>query len=145
MWSKVGAVLVLSITVFTNVVEILLSMDHCRSCFFLKCTNHPKISLSFFLFPLYGAHWQQLDNHLGTHISTAFTVINTLLSVTDPSCEETLIRNSSTFGISKKHKNTRIRDKRDQRNQIAWKTFVACCPSPFLPLYDKASPLLDSF
>ena len=98
---EVGAVLVPAITVLKRDWDTTVdgpppgSFSLLSSLSQLPPPQPVKISLPCFssplqaLLPLYGAH--QLDN-----LGTALTVINVLL--TDPSCEEKLIRNSSTYG-----------------------------------------------
>ena len=80
MWTKVGAVLVLSSTVFKRDRDTTVDGPPLHRVVLGSFSNAPIIprfpSLFSLSLLLYGAHWQQLDNHLGT----AFTVINTLLS-----------------------------------------------------------------
>ena len=98
---EVGAVLVPAITVFKRDWDATVDGPPPESFSLLssQTSQSPppqpvEISLPCFssplqaLLPLYGAH--QLDN-----LGTALTVINTLL--TDPSCDEMLIPNSSTY------------------------------------------------
>ena len=99
---EVGAVLVPAITVLKRDWDTTVDGPPPES-FSLFSSSSPqtpppqpvKISLPCFssplqaLLPLYGTH--QLDN-----LGTALTVINALL--TDPSCEEKLVRNSSAHG-----------------------------------------------
>ena len=96
---EVGAVLVPAITVLKRDWDTTVDGPPPKSFLLLSSLSQTpppqpvKIPLPCFsspvlaLLPLNGAH--QLDN-----LGTALTVINTLL--TDPSCEEILIRNSST-------------------------------------------------
>jgi dihydrofolate synthase len=98
---EVGAVLVPAITVLKRDWDTTVDGPPPESFSLLSSSSQlpppqpVKISLPCFssplqaLLPLYGAH--QLDN-----LGTALTMINALL--TDPSCEEKLIRNSSTHG-----------------------------------------------
>ena len=98
------------------------------------CQNLPPCfsSLPQTLLPFYDTH--QLDN-----LGFALTVINTLL--TDPSCQKNVTSQSQMPKfVSKKHNNTRIRGKRDQRNQMARTTSVPYLPIPFLPQHPQRSP-----
>ena len=97
---EVGAVLVPAITVLKRDWDTTVDGPPPESFSLLSSVSQTpppqpvKITLPCFssplqtLLPLYGAH--QLDN-----LGTALTMINTLL--TDPSCEEKLIQNSSTL------------------------------------------------
>ena len=108
---EVGAVLVPAVAVLERDWDATVDGSPPESSFSLLSSSQTsqspspqpvKISLSCFsyplqaLLPLYGAH--QLDN-----LGTALTVINALL--TDPSCNETLIRNSSPRSTSASLKN----------------------------------------
>ena len=118
---------------FSNVTQ---AGYYCTSSSSQTSQSRPSQSVNL-PFHLHSAHWHQLDN-----LGTALTMIYAIL--TDPSCEEGLIRNSSNshprirFGVSERHDNTNPY----QRNQMAWKTFVPYCPSPFFSSTSNDAPFL---
>ena len=121
---------------FSNVIGMLLSMDHNLSrshfisnipvTFIPTCRNLPPL----FLLP--ASSPPSSLRRTPARQSWRHTYSDQCppdWSLMQRKVKSQLLHPQIHFDVSKKHNNTRIRGKRDQRNQMAWKTFVPYRPS----------------